>query len=759
MNYNPNKPMTLDDVLKDPALHQGLVQLAQKRYWASQDYSQPWFEKWVRYYKIYRAIVDAVENSDEPNFMIAYAYGIIEDLVSRIAEPILQMKPPCRVQAKMAGHEQQADNFSSIASNYFQTSRYQYEKTEGVRELCIIGNSWEQDQWLNDYAEGKLWAKVPRQTIMDKVMSLTGKIFNTQTAVPYESVEEVPYQYPISVGYRTRFPWAFNIFPEPGKKHVRDMHWLIEQERAVAVEDLARKTYTDPKTGKQKALFDFTQLLKDTGPHTPGSIVPIPIELRGHDYGKEAQDAMAGKETERTQWTLLDIDHVSLLWVWEQNRMYAVANGKYVVAYKENVFQVPRIPWRLGVYTPQKEFLFGTGALEPIESQLYELNDIHKLSMRNWVRIINRMVAYNEESVPYKDDFLPRAGGRIRVRPGPGGSVGNEIVSLHQEDVTQSMLAQESNTKGLIERTISLADFSPGVDGTKQTHKTLGGLMEISRNVAQRVTTVRRMLLTNYQDQMWFMEKLYSQFQLDKQPFSIYGPDGSTRLSQFDLWDIHTGGVGFDFVIEYDPSFGDDALLRNQMMVLLDTSIKYENARIQLGDSKMAKANLEDIMRRIFRAFGWADTSQMLMNPDGLLDPMNEFNLMVDGQPVAPNPKENLVQHLIEHYIQKSSPKLLKGIADGSIDPKVMALLKAHIQATEIRIATVLQNPQQIAQAQMMEAMRNSQMGNRNPMPGAAGGNPQAQTPNLTSGAPVAGVPVLNNVTPTPRNSGMPQGI
>lgn len=759
MLYDENRPLTLAEIQADPKLHESLVTLAKKRYMASADYVQPWHERFVRYYKVYRSILDAVDDADEANYMISYAYGIVEDLVSQISEPLLQMTPPCRVAAKRVGHEQSADNFSSIAANYFRTSRYQLEYTESVRECVITGNSWEFDGWANDYCVVRRWKKVQRETMLGKLKSmLTGAEYPSTAMTPYESIEEVEENRPEKVGYFTRFPSIFDVFPEPGIKNVRDMHWLIEVERSVAIADLQKRMYVDPKTKQLMPFFDFGPMLRAVGAHEPGSITPTPLDIK-NDYGREAREAMSGRVDTREDDPQLDMDKVSLQWIWEKNRVYCLANGSHIVAYREKVFQQPRLPYRIKGYTPQKEFLFSLGAIEPIESQLQELKDIHTLSMRNWVRIINRMVAFNEESIPFLDDFKPRAGGKIRVRAPVGGSVANEIVPIEQSDVTQSMLAQESNTKGLIERVISVVDYAPGVDGTKQTHKTLGGLIEIQNNVARRTTTVRRMFLASYQDQMWFMEKLYSQFLLDKQPFTIYGPDGSTRLSQFDLWDINTDGVGFDFVIEYDPSFGDDQLKRNQNMVLLDLALKYENARITLGRADLPEVDLGEIMRRNFKSFGWSDTSKILQMPDGQLDPMAEFNLMLDGQPVAPHPDEDLVAHLIEHTIQRNSPKFRKAIADGTMDGRALALLDAHIQATQMRIAAVLQNPQAVAEQKVAQAAREAGMVQRQPLPGAAGGDPVMSAGSMNGGMAGMGLTVPNTRTPTPRDSGMPEAV
>lgn len=759
MIYDPNRPLTLAQVIADRNIHDSLAKLGQQRFTLSAEYVKPWHEKWVRYYKIYRSIVDAVDDPDEPNFGVSYAYGIIEDLVSTISEPILQMRPPCRVAPKKIGHEQAADNFSAICTSYFHTSRYQLEFTESIRELCIIGNSWEFDTWASDYAPGRKWSKVMQETFIDKVKGLGGKMFGLSKpeSVPFEATAEVEYDVPVRVGYQTEFPSAFDVFPEPGVKNVRDMHWLLRQERSVAIADLQKRKYKDPKTGQMVPLFDFSIMLKEKGDHEPGAIQPILMEGKA-DYGQMAKDAMAGEATDKAD-TMNDMDRVSITWVWEQNRLFALANGIYVVAYRENVFQVPRIPARLKGYTPQKESLFAIGAIEPVENQLYELQDIHKLSMRNWVRIINKMVAYRENSVPFKDDFKPRAGGKVRVRTELNESIADVMMPIDMPDVTTSMLNQESNTKGLIERTIQVADYSPGTDGTKQTHKTLGGLMEISRNVAKRTTTVRRMVLAGFQDQMWFMEKLYSQFQMEKQPFTTYGPDGSTRLAQFDLWDFHTDGLGFNFIIEYDPSFGDDAIARNQNLVLLDSTIKYENARVQLGDPKMPKANMAEVMRRVYKSFGISDTSGMLKDPDGILDPMTEFNLMMEGQPVAPNPKENLIEHLIEHIIQANSPKMQSALADGTMNPKAAALLQAHIEGTMFMIGQIMRNPQAAAQAKVAEAVMTASMGQRRPMPGAPGGNPEFAQGSIVGTGAAAGIDTKQPVPVTKKNSGQPERI
>lgn len=163
-------------------------------------------------------------------------------------------------------------------------------------------------------------------------------------------------------------------------------------------------------------------------------------------------------------------------------------------------------------------------------------------------------------------------------------------------------------------------------------------------------------------------------------------------------------------------------------------------------------------MRRSFKAFGWSDTSKILAPASGELDPMTEFNMMLAGQPCAPNPEEDLVKHLIEHSIQRSSPKFRQGLADGSIDPRVGMMLDAHIKATMMLIDAVLQNPNAAAQEKIREAMAQAgAAGQRAPLPGQAGGNPQLSAGSLNGGMDGLGATVPNTRTPTPRDSGMAQ--
>ena len=678
--------LTLQHILADLAKKKELIDKANRRITISLDYYRPRFDTAIRAWKIYRAIVDAKDDDDEPNTGPAYAFGVIEDSVAAISESTLNSRVPTPAKAKKEGQQKAAENFNAIAGTYFTSGQYQSEYPDSVRERAICGSSWEVDCWAWRYETRRRWAKV------DRPMEQGGT---------FKATEEVTEDVPVQVGYYTRFPPFFNVFPQPRISTVEKMGWLNEIEENVLLSTMKQTRYVDPATGQQMPFFDLTEVMRD---FPDGKIRPTESDQKAADHREMLREIVEGISTSSSE-QQDDEAAMHLNWCHEGDRLWCVGNGSYLLAYAENIYHRPGIPYRIKKWTGQKGALMGIGMIEPVENLLYEQDDIHKLSMRNWYRIINRMIAYNPERVPYADnDFKPRAMGRIRVTGSLGESVASAIQPIDMPDVTNSMLTQESNNKGLIERALGLPDFSRGVEGTKQSHDTLGGLQMIQTVMAKRVASVRRQELASFQKQMWRMEGLYSQFLLEKQPFTVYGPDGSTALAEFDLWDIATEGAGFDFIIEYDPSFGDDALARNQLMVLLDQTFKYNAHVLQFfppGEKPLAQP--DEVMRRLLGRFGFNDTSGLLARPNGVVPPDAEMRLMLQGQPVMVNPSENMIEHYAEHVKNFNDPQLREALQRGAVPPDVLLRLKTHIEATAMAIQQARADPGQIIRAKQFQ--------------------------------------------------------
>lgn len=670
-----------------------LLDLGKRRYMRATNNCLVWMENAVRFYKIYRAMQDSVEDTDEPNACLPYAFGLTEQIVYKMSEPILKMMPPCRALPKRMGQDEQARKFEQIARNYYSGSTYQLGYISSCREQAIVGSAWEMDQWYQDYIEAKRWEKVKRRAPMTEMMSVRGqKIPLSDTEFEYEEQVEVPFQFPQRVGYGIEFPSFFDIFPEdPGIKRLENQHWIIHDIRSIAISDLQKQMYTDPSDGIKKSVYNLDALLKDAGEgRRPGSISPQRA-WQNVDYGKEARDVVNATQNNSDDQAFNDVDRVWLMNCYEPDRIFSIAQGKYVVKDIRDPWQKPRLPFRLRTYTSDPQFLYGIGCLQPIEDMLYELNDIHNLSMANWIRIINKMIVYDEGAIPNKDDFKPSALGRIRVKN--GSDVRRAIMEVPHTDPASSMITMESNSKGLIEQAISVADFSPGTQGTKMQHKTARGLIQIEQNLQTRFTIIQRQQLANAQAQMSSMEMFLSQFQFDPAPYRIYRDDGTTALSEFTKEDIDTQGLGFDYVIEVDPSFGDDMIRANLLLQLFNQAMQYEDWRKKAGMPDAKQMRLDYIMQALLPKFGFSDTSKIFSLPNNIKDPSQELELMARGIPVQVQPGEDLISHKIQHTKDLANPALRDAIKAGKASPKTLAWLQAHLQQTDAAIKTTLSDP------------------------------------------------------------------
>ena len=255
----------------------------------------------------------------------------------------------------------------------------------------------------------------------------------------------------------------------------------------------------------------------------------------------------------------------------------------------------------------------------------------------------------------------------------------------------------------------------------------VGVLVEkIASVAAKRVALIRRQELAGFQKQMFNMLGMYEQFLVEKMPFTTYGPDGSTAMAEFDLWDLDTQGRGFDFIIEYDPAFGDDALMRNQMMVLIDQGIKYNQAVLTMfppGTKPLVE--LDEVMRRTVRAFGFNDTSGVLKRPDGVMTPAAELQAMLQGKPVQVNPLEDRIAHYVEHLQQMQNPQLVEAVKNGAAPPDVLLRLKTHIEQTAMTIQKALMDPAMEIRARQFAAQNAGGQGQQIEM----GGSPTKANP------------------------------
>lgn len=719
-----------------PEAKKALVAKQMKRLTSSAKYYQPYFDKWTTFYMMYHSIKKEAESTDEPDILIPIAYSIVEDAIARLVVPFLQ-KLPINVRAKAVKFAANAEKYYNACKEYFGGYKYRLDRIASEREYVIAGNAWEIYGWQNEWLQGKEWKNEEVTKEVDVPISMMGKVISTvKSMIGVQETLEKTKEYPEAVGPITRFPSIFAMFPEPGVKKFERMSWVIEAEGVMSIADLEKEMYIDPQTREKKSLYDLTELIKSVDGDKEKIRPEAPSCVKAND---EISQLVSGRDAT----TESDSDEPSVFITrvhQKDNTILTIANGKFLIHAIAEVYHYPVMPIQLRVYTQDKENLFGTGIIEPIMALLYEVNDIHNMSFQNWIRSIHKMVVYDESVIKDPNDFRPRAGGKIRANLLAGGNVNHAFGVVDTPDVSASMINMESQVMGKIEKTVSISDLTPGAMGTKAYHKTYGGLMEIQSSFARRFSIMAMTELAYLTRQMEIMYWMFQQFMFNDMPVGVM-KEGVFMAETYRREDFDSGGQGFLYIQANDPSFGDSAVQRNQLMVLFDQAMKFEGFRKDMADPSMMQAKIDKIFKLVLEAFGFQDTNEYLTLPDGVLLPQQEFDMMLQGMPPQVNPRENFMQHLIEHVTQRNKPEMVAGVASGAVAPEIMAMLDAHIDETMKMIQLFMQNIDQIAMAkQAEEAMkypdgsgegpRGMDLGN---MPGdntTPGTNGSAEVPN-----------------------------
>jgi len=646
----------------------------------SKDFYSDKFALFQRLYKEYKAMRDDSGDDDDWSIKIALAYGIVESIVARISQTVLG-KLSIETKPKKDNHKRQADNYHNMARTYFGSPDYRLEYVSSCRERVICGLAWEFDEWVNEYEEGFRWAKGAAQTVVDMKIPLLSSAVNVARKVAFKGHKLVKHKFPVNVGYNTRFPSIFSVFPQPGIIRVKDLSWIIEEVPYKTLADLEKCTYTDD-SGSLVPVYDLSEIkkLKDSGIRITPDFPENDKSLSNFKQALEGSPAPKDKDKDD------GIDALHLLIIRTKREITVVANGRYVIQNVKDLYHKPGLKVRARYYTQSNHSIYGMGAIEPIIDSLNEYSDVHSLSMQDWFRNINQMVAYDESAFPYPDDFDSRAGGNIRAAAHT--DLNKAMLPIAKRDNTGSMITAQSGIQGNIESIVSVAEMTPGTMGTRPYHSTFGGLMEIQSSMARRFGIMMNIDQCNTMKQMEEMYWIYEQFMFEPMAFQKFA--GGIGAVSYKREDIDTDGEGFLFVASDDPSFGDTQVQRNQALVLLGQSLAY--SREQKANPKWAEIDGGEVFKWVLETFGKGDSSKILVLPDGSMDPDKEYEMMLQGVPVDTHPKENKSWHLIKHMIQK---KMLEN--DRQFDPKVMSALITHISQTRADIQDVVSNPEAFA--------------------------------------------------------------
>jgi hypothetical protein len=716
------------DIPTDDKIYSKLAQQVSLRMQASNDYyvghREDWQVAWNRWNK-YPDRPQDVADDDPYEIKIGYGFGLIEQLNAKVTEPMLQMGVPFGVFPKQFGDQKACDNFVDIVRDFYSKPNVQESKRGSKKGMIVCGPRWEIYEWLHVEENGKMWGEIEKLVEQAVVNPETGKPQTDKDGKPVMArmmqkvIGEIVTKIVTYYGFNIRCPRVEDVYPEPNRTTIdtgqnTDLSWLVEDMGELALEDMAREVIYNPDTKKTERRYNFDRLLKEAGPKAEERYKNI-IEGKGtvdDNYGQlivpvsdwtdaSASGQLKSNKGQDANSSFEDRDKVRIYRMRTKNELRLIANGKHIIERITDPWHRPRMNCAIENYTQDPRCIYGPGAIKPILDELIELDITHSLGMQNLFRVINRMIAVKQKAIVSMDELDRRAGGVVRIND-EVDQISQAIQAFDQQSSLNDMLGAESAIKGSLEFTSSNLDGSPGTRGTKQDHKTKGGLEIISENMGTRFVTMQAQALITEARAGIAMSYLLDQFFFEPTDYRSVQENGTTLYKRFSREDIDTKGRGFNFTVTVDPLWGNTRAQRQDAQDLFELGIKYEELRLQIKDPKMKQMQLSELMEDLLKKHGRRDLSDIFIKPTGEIDPGQELQILAQGGVVQC--KGDLQEHITAHLLQVQSPGLQKMIEAGKADPKTKQNLMLLIEEDTKRLVTFLKDPQGAASQKLNSA-------------------------------------------------------
>lgn len=435
---------------------------------------EPFKNKWDRYYKMYRGVLDERNYPWQSNLFIPLSFSTVETIVPRL----VSNRPQIDIMPREPGDEDHADKMSALIDYQWDLMNMNVILPEAIKEMAIYGTTVLKVAWKKDER------KVVEKELADEDFPELGTVESEQKKVVYDGpcVEVVD---------------LYDFFIDPKATNIDNAQWVIHR---------TLRPIEHIKELKKQGIYKNVDLLEGTS-----------FSAQQDDDKSDRRSTLGVSIAPETA----DQNMVELLEYWTDERVVVVANRSVVIRDEKNPFQHGKKPFVHIVDQKVPHEFYGIGELEPIESLQYELNDKRNQRMDNVTLILNRMWKVKNGAGVDEDELISDAGGVVHVNEMEGLDV------LPMPDVTASSYQEETLIKGDIQQTSGVTDFTRGVASDALANDTATGI-----SLLQEAGNARfRLKIQNIEDMGIkrlgeFMVAMNEQFISEDQVLRITGDDG-----------------------------------------------------------------------------------------------------------------------------------------------------------------------------------------------------------------------------------------
>ncbi len=436
-----------------------VAQLVKTRYDLSAEYCEPYFDRFLDNYKHYflRIIDEAIEADPDAypfysQLMIPISYQIVETILPRM----FSRMPNFNLQTEEENDEADEAAFTSLVK-YQMNHPFLIDDPVFVRlitalkECFITGNAWGVVPWYLKDIETFEWQPYspamglnePSWDNLEKI-----KAYGQQPEWKMVDVTKRVIDAPVF-----QHKSIFHVFPDPKKKRVSDLGWVIIEENMTQeeIEDMAKISPADYKN------LDKLKTLAKSAPNSNTSKTNYDQELADIFGSSDFSD----KDTTQGQF--------KVWFMHEPNRYCIVVNESLTIREGKN----PNGDGKLGVFLmkdiPVPGELFAWGEPDPIKRIEDAMSDQANMRNDSVFYDLLKMFEVNTTALVDEEEFVPEPGAIVHTKEA------GAIKAIDMGSTNPTAYKEYNEWEQIIQAVSGASDYATGQTNPSM-NKTLGGI-------------------------------------------------------------------------------------------------------------------------------------------------------------------------------------------------------------------------------------------------------------------------------------------
>lgn len=530
--------------------HARLLSWATQAFQAADEDRAPHYERWKRYYKLYRSYVKRKPGDWTSKVFYPVSFWVVETITPRLIASL----PKMIVLPMSEDDEEPAKRLEQLLDWSASHSGLYIELTSAIKSALIYGTGILKNFYDQRFAVG-------RQARLEPIFqSLEVPVLDPESGEPMFGPDDNPVtdvQQAVVGEQQVIDRVSFPVYEGPASEDVDIFNFWVAPE----AEDIQNARYTIERKYRDRSFIErriaegVYRWPDHLGPDDVQQILDEPIRDR-------AGEIELGAATDSTR------EAVEILEFWTiDGRVLTVANRRAILRHTTNPFDHGQKPYiRLVDHLVPHEF-WGIGEIEPMEGMQDVVNMLTNLRIDNLRLLLNPIFGVALPEIEDLRDLRLKPGGIIRTK---GGMPVRDVLDrVDLGDVTASAFVEVDHTLAMIERATGVSAYQLGV-AAENLNRTATGVSLITESGDARFQLKTRLMeMTGLKDLAYQYGSILQQFTTQERVIRLLGPEGQFQFERF----TPEGIIGrMDYDIEAASSVQTESKRRDDALTLLQVA-------------------------------------------------------------------------------------------------------------------------------------------------------------------------------------------